>query len=150
MAWIIDGFTKLKTFISSSLKYGSVAIVIIIPLAILMNSLGFVREQVIVLISEIVLYFAIAEVLFNALMKKYKKEKIELAEIKLKISTNQLDALQEFKKDDVQFSDAVIEQATSILASILNKKKITPELVEQAGAIAKELESENNEGVVSR
>lgn len=142
MAWLIESFTKLKTFISSSLKYGSVAIVIIIPLAILLNSFGWVRSEVIIIITEVVLYFSVAEVIFNAVMKKYKKEKIELAEIKLGIQTNQLEALQKYKSDDVQFSDAITDMATNIVASIISKKAITPDLVVQAENIQKELQKE--------
>lgn len=144
MAWIVNSIIKLKAFITTSLKYSSVAIVIVIPLAILLNSIGLVRNQVIVIISEIVIYFAIGEALTNAILKKIKKEKIEFAEIKIKIEQKRFEELEQYKKDDVQFSDILIEKVSELIKSIVNKDKTDSELQEDAKEILEEIISETS------
>lgn len=129
---LIENVIKLKTFITNGLKYSSVAIVIIIPLAILLSYYGFVREEVVVLITEIVLYFAVAEALTNAILKKIKKEKVEFAEVKAQIQANNFEALDKYKKQDVQFSEATVESLITLITSFMSKKKVDAEITKQA------------------
>lgn len=135
----IDTVLKLKTFITNGLKYSSVAIVIIIPLAIALSYYGFVREEVVILVTEIVIYFAVGEALTNAVLKKIKKEKVEFAEIKILIEQKRLDELQTYKKEDSQFSELLIDKSTDLIKSLVAKKEITPEIQEQAQEIIAEM-----------
>lgn len=137
---LVDSILKLKTFITNGLKYSSVAIVVIIPLAILLSYYGFVRDEVVILVTEIVIYFAVGEALTNAVLKKIKKEKVEFAEINIKIEQKKIEELEKYKKEDQQFSDVLIDKATELVKLITSKKSITPEIQEQAEEILNKIE----------
>lgn len=138
----LDAIMKIKSFITNSLKYSSVGFIILIPLAIILTYFGFIRTDVSLLITEIVIYFGLAESVINAVLNKIKKEKVEFAEIKNLIESKNFEALAQYKKSEASISETAMTQLTSLLTSLVSKKAVDSETLEQANQLIDTLEKD--------
>lgn len=138
----LDAIMKIKSFITNSLKYSSVGFIILIPLAIILTYFGFIRTDVSLLITEIVIYFGLAESIINAILNKIKKEKVEFAEIKNLIESKNFEALAQYKKSEASISETAMTQLTSLLTSLVSKKAVDSETLEQANQLIDTLEKD--------
>lgn len=138
----LDAIMKVKSFITNSLKYSSVGFIILIPLAIILTYFGFIRTDVSLLITEIVIYFGLAESIINAILNKIKKEKVEFAEIKNLIESKNFEALAQYKKSEASISETAMTQLTSLLTSLVGKKAVDSETLEQANQLIDTLEKD--------
>ena len=131
-------FLLLKKYYSKIFKSGSMTLAILIPITLLLAELGFLNPSTITLITTIIIFISLVEVLFNIVINKYESTKARMATLKRNISIQDNVALEGYIENDKTVSATLKTEAISLISALTeflkNKKTGLPELeaLEQA------------------
>ncbi len=130
MSWftgILSGFSKFKTFIVKIIKYGSVAMGLLIPLVLLLNWLGFVRNDFVFLITEIIIYVGLGEIVIKIGFRVYRAEKAENAKLNIAIKVKNIEELSKFSEEEKSIAEFLTDEVIDKAFSLIKPKEKTQE-----------------------